>query len=366
VAPSTRTEAVLLRAALQPSLAEGLSVAHVLLRALGYVDLHADAVFTEAIAAEGARRPELPPYGVLEKLWIRELWDQPQDQAAWDDALGKSCLASSPDAVGGIREDAYAFTHALMYVTDFGAQRRPLPRSGSDLTADATALLAVSIERADYDLAGEVLMTWPLVGEPWSPAALFALAVLARAEDSAGLLPGGTTDPDRLRALSGAERRDYALGTAYHTAFVMGMLCAVALRPGREPGRASLPSTVAAPSCVPPFAQVDRPEIASSITGLSGSELAGVWPFLVDLEIAGAIRSRTYAHLADVLRGAHASDMPRSVLFAQALRLLARLAHLARDNRSGEAPPDTPAVGHPRRGRPVISPEHEIARSRPR
>ena len=75
----------------------------------------------------------------------------------------------------------------------------------------------------------------PLTGKTWSPAAAFGFAVLARVEDEAGFLPGPGTRLDRLAKLQGSERTDYVLATAYHTAYVMGLLCAVALQPGRTP-----------------------------------------------------------------------------------------------------------------------------------
>ena len=61
----------------------------------------------------------------------------------------------------------------------------------------------------------------------------FGFRVLAGAEDSTGILPCGNTKADRLGRLQGEERVRYAFGTAYHTAYVMGFLCAASLRPNR-------------------------------------------------------------------------------------------------------------------------------------
>jgi hypothetical protein len=85
----------------------------------------------------------------------------------------------------------------------------------------------------DYDLCGEVLLAWPLLGSRWSASASFAFRVLARVEDEVGFLPAPTTRLDRYRRLGRAEdRRRYVLATAYHTAYVLGVLCAMMLRPG--------------------------------------------------------------------------------------------------------------------------------------
>src|SRR5205823_1402854 len=138
---------------------------HVLLTRLGYPDAEVDEFLRACIASVGARGRELPPYGALEKLWIRELWGVPPRAEEWRLVLRSSVIGTSLDFLGGQREDAYALTHGLMYVTDFGATTRRLPRPAGRLLDDVLALLAVYVESGDYDLAGELLMAWPFLGE---------------------------------------------------------------------------------------------------------------------------------------------------------------------------------------------------------
>ena len=328
VAVEARTETVLLRAVLHPSLAEGMAIAHVLLGRLGFPDPNAEAVLAECLRSRGSKGHELPPYGVLEKLWIRELWGIPVAAAEWSQIIGRSTLATSIDLVGGLREDYYAFTHALMYTTDFGARKRRMPRPRSALLADARSLLAVCIDRGDYDLAAEVLMAWPFLGERWCATASFAFRVLTDAEDEAGLLPGGTTDADRLRSLSGDRRKRYALGTAYHTAFVMGLLCAASLRPGRAPST-SLNRRAGdrpIPSEIESLLVIDQPHVQAALARLDDREDEAIASFRLDLGVARALRTREYGRLADLLRAAHATGYPSSPLRDQAADLLGRLA----------------------------------------
>ena len=331
LAGAARTEVVLLRAALHPSIAEGLSVPHVLLSRLGYPDPAADIILAACAAAPAAMARELPPYGTLEKLWIRELWGRPVPASAWHQTMGASGLATTPDAVGGTREDSYAFTHALMYVTDFGSRADRLPRPAPALLGDARTLLAVCVDSGDYDQAGELLMAWPFLGAPWSAAASFAFGVLAMVEDRAGLLPGGTTNAERLRGMDGERRRRYALGTAYHTAYVMGMLCAVSLRPGRAPSAS--PGGVADEEPVPVgvvrHIMVDQPDVVAALARLSEQELEAVAPFLLDVTVAQAIRTQAYGRLADLLRAVSASGWPGTELTRQAAALLGRVALVA-------------------------------------
>lgn len=328
LAAPARTETVLLRAALHPSLAEGMAVPHVLLTNLGHPDPDVDIVLAACVRSLGSKGHELPPYGVLEKLWIRNLWGVPVATAAWDRVMRDSGLATPLDFVGGLREDSYAFTHALMYCTDFGARRRRMPRPTPALLADARTLLAVSLDSGDYDLAGEALMAWPFLGEPWCAAANFTFRVLALVEDKAGLLPGGTTNIARLRGYSGDRRKKYALGTAYHTAYVMGMLCAVSLRPGRGPSTDLAADGIekALPSEISDNLRIDQPDVQAVLTQLSEQELEAITQFRLDLAVAQAVRTREYGRLADLLRAVHEFGYANSPFRRQAGELLDRLA----------------------------------------
>src|SRR6202043_3161647 len=135
---------------------------------------------------------------------------------------------------------------ALIYVRDFNIRPRRLPRARALILAEAEAALARCLDEEDYDLGGEVLMAWPITGAAWSAGAAFGFRVLARAEDDNGILPAPGTRR-RLDALDGEARADYRLASGYHTAYVMGLLCAAALHPGRAP-----------PAALPVRATVDR------------------------------------------------------------------------------------------------------------
>ena len=130
-----------------------------------------------------------------------------------------------------------------MYFTDFGYASRPLPRPRSEILDESAAVVARSLLLEDYDLTAEILMAWPLTCAPWPPAAAFGFRVLAELEDEVGFLPAKHGTPEEYLRLAGDERTKYALAAAYHTVYVMGMLCALALRPGSAP-----PSEITGPS----------------------------------------------------------------------------------------------------------------------
>jgi hypothetical protein len=236
LAPYARGERVRARICMEPSLALDHAAAHLCLSKLGFPDADIDQLLRESLQAESSRSRERYPHRQLEQEWLARVWNVLPTPAREDPYLPKrSALGRSMDLLSAGKDDLYAFTHAIMYVTDLGTRSARLPRSSRAIAADADAALATCLEEPDYDVAGEVLLTWPMLRRRWSPSATLGFAVLASVEDHVGFLPGSGISPGQLQALDGEERSRYAVASEYHTAYVMGLLCAAALGPGRAP-----------------------------------------------------------------------------------------------------------------------------------
>lgn len=119
--------------------------------------------------------------------------------------------------------------------TGLGERHVPPIRSRADIAADAGAALAYSLDSNDFDLTAEVLLTWPMLRLAWSPVARFAFGILAQEEDRIGFLPGLAFDPARYEASVDEDQLWRARSTSYHASYVMGFLCAAALRVGCAP-----------------------------------------------------------------------------------------------------------------------------------
>jgi Domain of unknown function (DUF6895) len=328
LAPFARSEQTLLNIALHPALALDFAIPHILLSKLGYRDPGIDDFIRSCRASMARDGRERPPFGSLEKRWIESLYIGGVPGREWRSDLISSVLNRPLDLLGGLREDAYAFTHLLMYCTDFGFRSPYLPRARSIILAAATSLLAKCLDEEDYDLAGEVIMAWPLTRAPWSPSAVFGLHVLARVEDEVGILPGGTTRAARLNKLKGKERTRYAVATAYHTAYVMGMLCAVSLRSRRAPSR-----KIARRSFDKSFVdhlvsllERDQGHWQPALLDLSQSERNALGPLLLDIAIVQKCRKRDFQAVKELLVMASRYEVACSLLCAQAAELLERLA----------------------------------------
>jgi hypothetical protein len=321
--PHARSERMLLALSLQPALARDYAAAHLCLERIGHRDPGFDAVVRRALESQARDGRERPPHRILEQEWLLG--------ARGGAAARLSALNHPIDLLCGTRDDIYAFTHALMYVTDFNIAPRPLPRSRAAIAAEAEVMLARCLDDEDYDLAGEVLLTWPLTGRSWSAAAAFGFRVLARVEDRAGFLPTAITRVQRLEELAGDARTDYFLGTAYHTVYVMGLLCAAALAPGRTP-----PAAIRSARRVNAQHLLDRidaggtsPHWRAELDELRPRERDALSGFLFDVALVRAVKRRDYGAVATLLRDGHLLGLAASPAASQSAELLDRLAFFA-------------------------------------
>jgi hypothetical protein len=339
LAQHARSERTLLNIALHPSVCLDFALPHILLTKLGYGDPSFDEFLRSCLSSQTRNGHERPPFGSLEQMWIESLWTGISPGRGWRTHLLNSALNWPIDILGGVREDPYAITHLLMYCADFGSHTPRLPRARSVILDEAASLLAKCLDDEDYDLAGETLMAWPLAGARWGAAATFGFRVLARVEDRVGVLPCGTTKIDRFNKLEGKERTEYALATAYHTAYVMGLLCAASLRPGRAPS-----TRITGPHVEKSFLDrlmcfIDRDQghWQSELSELTDSERSALAPLLLDIAIAQKSRKHDYAAISELLTAANQHGMARSPLCGQAAELLGRLAAYSHAIRSGSS-----------------------------
>jgi hypothetical protein len=201
------------------------------------------------------------------------------------------------------------------------------PRRRSTILGETDSLLAKYLDAEDYDLSGEVLWAWPLLRARWSPPAQFGFRVLASVEDRVGLLPCGNINPTRLVELEGEERKRYALGTAYHTAFVMGFLCAISLRPGRRPPNAIVGRQFDG-NCLDLLLRESatvRGYWQSEFFRLRTREQQALVPMIADIVILQKCRARDYEGVKDILRLADDHGFFGSAICRQSTELLGRM-----------------------------------------
>ena len=223
------------RLCLHPGVALDLALVPLHLRALGLGGWELEPLLADLFGSDRLRGPERQANRELEQLWLHGLWSGEVEPGGVAPALSASSLAWEFDHLAGTTDDAYAFTHAILYATDHGRRRVVLPRPVEEIVGDAEAILAVALDAGNHDVAAEVLWTWPMLDQPWTPLAEEARDFLADVSESRGFLPGPGFDHDALGSLPVPERELYVLRTSYHTTLVHGLFLAATM--SRDPGR---------------------------------------------------------------------------------------------------------------------------------
>jgi hypothetical protein len=327
--PYVRSEAMLLGICLEPALALDYASGHICLSRLGYPDAGFDQLVARSLMAHASDGRERVPHRMMEQDWIRKhcpAGTLPRRRSM----SAQSALNFPMDLLSGTRDDVYAFTHALMYATDLQLSPGRLPRARKSILAEAEAALGRCLDAEDYDLGGEVLLAWPLTGRSWSAASSFAFRVLARVEDAAGFLPAPITRLSRANELEGDQRTGYLLATAYHTVYVMGLLCAAALKPGRTPP-ALIPISDARPGdadfVIAHMEGDDKsPHWWSAFEVLASRERDELAGFLLAIALRRKTERREFGAVAELLRQAHLRGLTGTPVARQAAEMLERLS----------------------------------------
>lgn len=305
------------------------AIPHVLLTRLGLPDEEWDGFAWEHCKNVLAHAVDEAETVLAERDWILRLWSR---QQAARPVLGLGTAWELPiDHARSSREDAYGLSHLLFYATEFGqGKARPLRRR-EELLADVEAQLIYYLAHDDFDLVGELLMAWPQLHAKWSPAAAFAFRVLTSAEDEVGVLPCGNFNPARLLELDGRDGARYARAISYHTALVMGLLCATAMLPGAVPPLAI--EAQGAPFEWERFLELipDRQTHWISVfQSCTVSEKRALAPMLGDIAVSAALRRRDYRGVWAAILEAERQGMTRSALQRSAAHLVQSLDQSAR------------------------------------
>jgi hypothetical protein len=210
-----------------PQTATTLGVGFVLLIQLGRSLPSIERLLRRAVTHGFASLNERGTFRLMDMRWTFGLLD-PSLVRPVEELLPFSTLAASPHPLYTANEDEYAITHALYYLTDFGCRTR-LPELPSDIEQMIDPFLAWNAVHQDLDLLGEFLIAAMVLHTPMSPAFKFAWHLFTMAWEDAGGLVGPEYSPARLAQLAQEEAGATEFLENYHTRFVGGILCAVAL-----------------------------------------------------------------------------------------------------------------------------------------
>jgi hypothetical protein len=228
LAPHARSKRLALACLAHPGLSLDYLAPHIIMSSAGFPNQKFDGFLKIARSSTLTTCRERLPHRELEQSWLAYLSGETFSS---EDKISATVLNHSLDVLFSSRDDIYAFTHALMYATDFG-QKELIPTIEKETLASlAEGALVGALESDDFDLAGELLMTWPFLRINFSPIAAFCFDVLCSIEDQAGILPSFSLDQREYVSLTNDDDKSaYLTAAGYHTAYVMGLLCTGLLR----------------------------------------------------------------------------------------------------------------------------------------
>lgn len=226
VQPFVRNERFKIEILRNPERAAIFGLGHLYLTHAGYGDSEWDEIVIPPLRNGFADARDLAPNRILERVWARELAGLEFDSARAQEAARLSIVAGRAHPILMSLDDAYAYTHCLMYSTDFGRRRLDLFFDQDGVSEVVSASLAWTLVEPDFDLLAEFLLCETFMERAPSEQAAVAWRTLLEVWDRLGFVPGPTFDETSFLELEGDDRRAYAFKEMYHANIVVAAVCA--------------------------------------------------------------------------------------------------------------------------------------------
>jgi hypothetical protein len=167
-------------------------------------------------------------------------------------------------------------------------------------------------------------------------------------EDKAAFLPMPSTRISELKALEGIQRTRYLVATSYRTAYLMGLVCAVSLRPGYAPPPTMPPNNVKAGAAKQIMKLLDTdgksPHWRDEFRQLTEPETGALAQFLIDV-LRRRVACRDFGGFRELLKLAYDLHLANTPSASQAAEMLNRLVTFAKI--TGDPQPNTIPGGTP-------------------
>ncbi len=222
---SERNHIIIMR---NPQAASIFGTGHSFLTCMGDRDSGWDLLISKALNQGFDETKEKYPYRLLDRIWINRLMGVSQ-KVGEQEVLKFSIIQSRAHPFYMTSNDAYAYTHTPMYLTDFGRRSLEPLVDINHVIQNVNTSLAWQILVEDFDLLGEFLIDYVLLNQPWNAHAKLAWSVIVAVWDELGFLPGPSFDGNVYVKLDHEQKGAYAFKEMYHTNLVAGMLCAILL-----------------------------------------------------------------------------------------------------------------------------------------
>jgi len=214
---SERNKSLILRL---PQLSASLGIPYIVLSRLGIKDAELDGIIANSLFSDTVNAIERVPFRDMDLRWIRYVYTEDTTYLEeTENFLDNSILGGKATALHMQREDFYALTHCIMYLSDFGSKTI----SGLDVNSMEiliTECIKVNLLEMDFDLIAELLLCLSYVSDDLTYASELSLQFSVSAWSKLGFLPSRSFDPETFKGLKGSEKAAYSFSTIYHTLYV--------------------------------------------------------------------------------------------------------------------------------------------------
>ncbi|WP_341315236.1 hypothetical protein WN982_08260 [Paraburkholderia sp. IMGN_8] len=232
LSPHARTARHLFLLASSPQAVGGIALAHIALTCLGERDETFDAAVQAAFASPYIDSIDRPNFRQMEIRWLYSLYSNTIPD--FSDLLPCSIINKPMHPIFMRREDAYAVTHAAMYLTDFGRSTFLPSIDRWKLCGFIDHSISWCLAYSDWDLLGEIVMVQRFLRSRDSIFSKTASSVLSDVFSRDWFIPGPNFIAETYSALPDNQKIEYAMVHGYHSTYVYGILCSLDLIRGEN------------------------------------------------------------------------------------------------------------------------------------
>lgn len=216
IAPLVGTEShySLLRA--NPAAAAGLALAQTCLKLIGVEKPEFERLLHQCLSESSLI--EKPVFREMEQIWLQSLYAN-SGRPDCSKLIGRSVSARVHDSDWD-DTTAYAFTHEVFYLTDFGIYQFQKDLITENLVEAMDNSIAINVGRNNLDILSELCMARCIIGAPPSRAAELGDALIVNSWEYYGFLPGPNFTLSEQQRLNKRMRRLYFNFCVYHTTYV--------------------------------------------------------------------------------------------------------------------------------------------------
>ena len=207
----------------KPYLLYNYGLIYISLKKCGYTNSRLDAIIDFIEKKNLFDTIETIPFRVLDIEWSKHLLHN--TEVKFDIVSKTSILNKKINPAYITTNEAYAFTHSIFYLTDFGVKEMPKEINLKSLRKTINALISWALFNEDLDVLAELVISIYCIYNNDDRHSKFAYDILCKYYSDFGFLPSkGFITSTYQNLTNKKEKEAYAYKNIYHTNYVWFLL----------------------------------------------------------------------------------------------------------------------------------------------